>query len=157
MAFTINQNFDLKSRRKDFARQELTVEQLKATRDADYPDDYQVVIGGEIYIFNSSNSVDATLGKWRKLSLAWGSVTDKPTIPAAQVQTDWNATSGMASIKNKPTLKAVATSGSYNDLTDKPALKTVATSGSYNDLTDKPTIPAADTAITNAEIDEICV
>jgi len=38
-------------------------------------------------------------------------------------------------------LKAVAKSGSYNDLTNKPDLKTVATSGSYNDLTNKPTIP----------------
>ena len=34
-------------------------------------------------------------------------------------------------------LKAVATSGSYNDLTDKPTLF----SGNYNDLTNKPTIP----------------
>lgn len=83
MAFTINQNFDLKNRRKDFARQELTVEQLKSTRDADYPDDYQVVIGGVVYIFNSKNSADATLGKWRKLSLGWSDVSDKPTIPAA--------------------------------------------------------------------------
>lgn len=34
-------------------------------------------------------------------------------------------------------LAAVATSGSYNDLTNKPTLF----SGSYNDLTDKPSIP----------------
>lgn len=38
-------------------------------------------------------------------------------------------------------LAAVATSGSYNDLTNKPTLAAVATSGSYNDLTDKPAIP----------------
>ena len=37
-------------------------------------------------------------------------------------------------------LSTVATTGSYNDLTDKPAFATVATSGSYNDLTDKPYI-----------------
>ena len=37
-------------------------------------------------------------------------------------------------------LASVATSGSYNDLTDKPNLAAVATSGSYNDLTDKPTL-----------------
>ena len=36
-------------------------------------------------------------------------------------------------------LAAVATSGSYTDLTDKPNLF----SGDYNDLTNKPTIPAA--------------
>ena len=42
---------------------------------------------------------------------------------------------------NTSDLKAVATSGSYNDLTNKPTLSTVATSGSYTDLTNKPTIP----------------
>lgn len=39
-----------------------------------------------------------------------------------------------------PDLAPVATSGSYNDLTDTPTLATVATSGNYNDLTNKPTI-----------------
>ena len=65
---------------------------------------------------------------------------------------DWN------DVENKPNFATVATSGSYNDLTDKPVipeapdltpyaktadLSTVATSGSYNDLTDKPVIPEA--------------
>ena len=49
-------------------------------------------------------------------------------------------------------LATVATTGSYNDLTNKPDLSVyaetadlavVATTGSYNDLTNKPTIPAA--------------
>ena len=40
-------------------------------------------------------------------------------------------------------LAAVATSGSYTDLTDKPNLF----SGSYNDLTDKPTIPTVPTNV----------
>ena len=62
-------------------------------------------------------------------------------------------------------LSEVATSGSYNDLTDKPnipaaythpashpasmitGLSTVATSGSYNDLSDKPTIPTVPTSL----------
>jgi predicted nucleic acid-binding Zn-ribbon protein len=85
------------------------------------------------------------------------------------VQSDWNesAADSDAFIKNKPNLAPVATSGSYNDLTDKPSapeipdqvnadwnatsgvaqilnkpnLATVATSGSYNDLTDKPSAP----------------
>ena len=38
-----------------------------------------------------------------------------------QVNADWNATEGKAQILNKPALKTVATSGSYQDLTDKPA------------------------------------
>lgn len=36
------------------------------------------------------------------------------------VNADWNATEGGAQILNKPTLATVATSGSYNDLSDKP-------------------------------------
>ena len=32
----------------------------------------------------------------------YNSLTNKPTIPAAQVNSDWNATSGVASILNKP-------------------------------------------------------
>lgn len=94
-------------------------------------------------------------------------IKNKPTIPAAQVNSDWDAESGVAEILNKPTLSAVATSGSYTDLTDtptipaaqvnsdwdaasgvaeilnKPTLSTVAISGDYDDLINKPTIPAA--------------
>ena len=50
---------------------------------------------------------------------------NKPTIPAAQVNSDWNASSGVAQILNKPTLATVATSGSYNDLSNKPNIPTV--------------------------------
>ena len=66
MSFAINQNFDLKSRVKDFTRQNLTLDDLPVTRDADYPDDYMVAIDGKIYIFNSNNSVDPVTGKWRE-------------------------------------------------------------------------------------------
>ena len=94
------------------------------------------------------------------------------TIPTSsgeitQLPADWEATSGVQMILNKPDLKPVATSGSYNDLTNKPeipdaqvnadwdaasgvaqilnkpTLSTVATSGSYNDLSNKPEIPDA--------------
>ena len=54
-------------------------------------------------------------------------LTNTPSIPAAQVNADWNATSGVAQILNKPTLSAVATSGSYNDLSNKPTIPTVPT------------------------------
>lgn len=57
-----------------------------------------------------------------------GDYTDllnKPTIPAAQVNSDWNAVSGVAEILNKPTLAAVATSGLYSDLTGTPTIPTV--------------------------------
>ena len=67
--------------------------------------------------------------------------------------TEWN------DIGNKPNFATVATSGSYNDLTDKPVipeapdltpyaktadLSTVATSGSYEDLTNKPNLFSGD-------------
>lgn len=97
----------------------------------------------------------------------YNDLQNKPTIPAPQVNSDWNASSGIARILNKPNLAPVATSGSYNDLTDKPSapeipdqvnadwnatsgvaqilnkpnLATVATSGQYNDLEGKPAIP----------------
>lgn len=56
----------------------------------------------------------ATSGSYNDLS-------NKPVIPT-QVNSDWNASSGVAQILNKPTLATVATSGSYNDLSDKPVI-----------------------------------
>lgn len=41
------------------------------------------------------------------------------------VQSDWSASSGDAAILNKPTLSTVATSGSYNDLSNQPTIKDV--------------------------------
>ena len=57
----------------------------------------------------------ATSGSYNDLS-------NKPSIPAAQVNSDWNAVSGVAQILNKPNLAAVATSGDYNDLSNRPAI-----------------------------------
>lgn len=67
------------------------------------------------FIASSSLATVATSGDYTDL-------LNKPTIPAAQVQTDWNAVSGMGVILNKPTLAAVATSGNYNDLSNKPTI-----------------------------------
>lgn len=64
---------------------------------------------------SSSLATVATSGSYNDL-------TNKPTIPAAQVNSDWNASSGVAQILNKPTFATVATSGSYNDLSDKPVI-----------------------------------
>ena len=94
-------------------------------------------------------------------SVAW---TTFPTIPAAQVNADWNATSGIAQILNKPTLATVATSGSYNDLLNTPTIpsaqiqsdwtqsnsaaldfiknKPSLFDGQYTSLTGAPTVPA---------------
>ena len=81
-------------------------------------------------------------------SIAWSTF---PSIPAAQVQTDWNATSGIASILNKPTLATVATSGSYNDLINRPTIPAAQIQSDWSQsnsvaldfIKNKPTIPAA--------------
>ena len=49
------------------------------------------------------------------------------------VNADWNATEGDALILNKPILATVATSGSYNDLTEKPTIPTVDVDKEYVD------------------------
>ena len=92
-------------------------------------------------------------------SVAW---EDFPTIPAAQVQVDWSATSGVSSILNKPALSVVAISGNYTDLLGRPTIpaaqvnadwnatggisriinKPTLFSGAYTDLTGRPSIPA---------------
>jgi len=52
--------------------------------------------------------------------LNYSNLTNTPVIPGPQVQTDWNATTGLGVILNKPTLF----SGSYVDLTNKPTIPT---------------------------------
>lgn len=47
------------------------------------------------------------------------------TIPAAQVNSDWDAVSGVSQILNKPNLATVATSGAYSDLSGTPTIPTV--------------------------------
>lgn len=68
---------------------------------------------------------------------SYDDLTDKPTIPAAQVQSDWTESDN--------------TKKSY--IKNKPNLATVATSGSYTDLSNKPTIPPTLSASGNIEID----
>ena len=62
----------------------------------------------------------APVTEWTNGFVSYNELTDKPTIPAAQVNSDWNAVSGVAEILNKPTLATVATSGDYADLTNTP-------------------------------------
>ena len=87
----------------------------------------------------SSLATVATSGSYSDLS-------NKPTIPAAQVNSDWNAASGVAQILNKPSLATVATSGSYNDLTNKPSIPAAQVNSDWNaasgvaQILNKPTI-----------------
>lgn len=82
------------------------------------------------YVESDDLATVATTGSYDDL-------TDKPTIPAAQVQSDWTESDN--------------TKKSY--IKNKPNLATVATSGSYTDLSNKPTIPPTLSASGNIEID----
>lgn len=76
-----------------------------------------------------------------------GAVQSFPTIPAAQVNSDWDAVSGVAEILNKPNLAAVATSGDYNDLDNLPTIPAAQVNSDWNavsgvaEILNKPTIP----------------
>ena len=48
---------------------------------------------------------------------SYNDLNDKPTIPAAQVNSDWNASSGVAEILNKPTIPTLRTMN-HEQLTD---------------------------------------
>ena len=82
------------------------------------------------FVVSSSLATVATSGSYADLS-------NKPTIPAAQVQADYAQSNSAAVdfIKNKPDLSVYAQSAN---------LATVATSGNYSDLSGKPTIPSVD-------------
>lgn len=55
---------------------------------------------------------------------SWNDLSDKPTIPAAQVQSDWSAVSGLGVILNKPTIPT-----NTNQLTNGAGFITGVTSG----------------------------
>lgn len=144
---------------------------VKATSGSIASGDANLVTGGAVNSALSNYATTASLATVAT-SGSYNDLLNKPTIPAAQVNSDWNANSGVAQILNKPSLATVATSGSYNDLTNKPtipaaqvqsnwtqtntssvdyiknkpSLATVATSGAYSDLTGKPTIPTVNNA-----------
>jgi hypothetical protein len=75
---------------------------------------YWTLVGVGFRIRQAPVDWNATTGDYQ--------ILNKPTIPAAQVNSDWNAVSGVAQILNKPILAAVATSGDYNDLINQPSI-----------------------------------
>ncbi|MBR3572152.1 MAG: fibrobacter succinogenes major paralogous domain-containing protein [Bacteroidales bacterium] len=108
------------------------------------PADWNATSGVQQILHKPTLATVATSGNYNDL-------TNKPTIPAEQVQANWNETntSSKAYIQNKPTIPAAQVNADWNatsgtaQILNKPELATVATSGSYNDLSNKPTIPAA--------------
>ena len=86
---------------------------------------------------NDSNFVVASSLATVATSGSYADLSNKPSIPAAQVQSDYAQSNSAAVdyIKNKPDLSVYAQSAN---------LATVATSGNYSDLSGKPTIPSVD-------------
>jgi hypothetical protein len=89
-----------------------------ATNDALLPTNtlYWTLVGVGYRLRQSPVDWNATSGDYQ--------ILNKPTIPAAQVNSDWNAVSGVAEILNKPTLATVATTGDYTDLVNQPVIPT---------------------------------
>ncbi len=83
------------------------------------------IISGEGYV--KDTDLDVLQSDWDEADPASPAYIKNKPSSGTQVQADWT--------------EADNTSPAY--IKNKPSLATVATTGSYNDLTDKPTIPAA--------------
>ena len=120
------------------------------------------IISGEGYV--KDTDLEVLQSDWEETDPTSPAYIKNKPGPVLADQADWTETDPLEQsyIKHKPDLKAVATTGSYNDLTDKPTiptktseltndsgfvessdLATVATTGDYDDLLNKPAIPAA--------------
>ena len=119
------------------------------------------VANGKPFQVDGANGTSGDYLKSTGSSIEWSTF---PSIPAAQVNVDWNSNSGVTQILNKPTLATVATTGSYNDLINLPTIpaaqlqsdwnqsnsasldfiknKPTIFSGNYSDLSGRPSIPA---------------
>ncbi len=88
-----------------------------------------------------------------KPSYSWSEVTNKPSTFTPSSHT--HPLSGISDLQASwdALLKAAPSAyvtrwPSWSEVTSKPSFATVATSGSYNDLSNKPSIPSAETAAT---------
>lgn len=103
---------------------EVTISSQMDAADKDKLDGIQA--GAEVNVQADWTQTDSTADDFIK---------NKPVIPSktseltndsgfltTQINADWNAVSGAAEILNKPALSAVATTGSYTDLSGKPSI-----------------------------------
>jgi hypothetical protein len=123
------------------------------------PDDPLVAIGGGgggslrvqdegTTVTNAATTLNFTGNVTASLA-STGNVTVNVPAETPQVNADWNASSGVAEILNKPTLATVATSGSYTDLINQPSIPPAQVNSDWNassgvaEILNKPSIPAA--------------
>ena len=104
-----------------------------------------------VYALSSSLATVATTGAYSDLS-------GKPTIPDAVSGTN-DGTNWTSLTIGSDTYGLAGGSGSvdWSDILNKPTFATVATSGSYNDLSDKPTIPVVDYPVTDVTVGGVSV
>jgi len=98
-------------------------------------------------------TTDGSSTSWSAIN--YNNLTNKPTIPAAQVQSDWNAVSGVTQILNKPTIPAAQVQSDWNAVSglgailNKPTIPAAQVQSDWNAISgtslilNKPTIPAA--------------
>lgn len=156
----------------------ISAAQLKTAITAVAPAEYTVLKAeletGEAVKFGTVTAagVKAAILKWApaqdlsgyllKTDFTWTGISGKPTIPAAQVQTDWNATTGMGVLLNKPAqmtdaaaeagtategciISAATLKAAITTLAPAPDLSGYVTTANFTwaNLGGKPTIPAA--------------
>lgn len=113
----------------------------------------RVAFANEIPTSLPASDVYAWAKASSKPSYSWSEITSKPstftpsshTHPLSDIsdlQASWDAL-----LKAAPSAY-VTRWPSWSEVTSKPSFATVATSGSYNDLSNKPSIPSAETAAT---------
>lgn len=114
--------------------------------------------GTSTYVEADELATVATTGSYNNL-------TDKPNIPAAQVNADWNADSGVAQILNKPTIPAAQIQSDWTQadntavdyIKNKPAIPVVndATLTIQHNGTTKATFSSNSSVATTANIETI--
>ena len=98
-------------------------------------------------------TTDGSSTSWSTIN--YNSLTNRPTIPAAQVSADWNSSSGVTQILNKPTIPAAQVQSDWNAVSglgvilNKPTIPAAQVQSDWNAVSgsalilNKPTIPAA--------------
>ena len=101
--------------------------QAVGNADANRVKQFYMYIGAHAIYERYKNGSTANWNPWKKFAYSeefatvattgsYNDLTDKPTIPAAQVNSDWNANSGVAQILNKPTSQAASKGGTTESL-----------------------------------------
>lgn len=99
-------------------RQEFIIGQSVTDNDPTRTNTGQHFVTGEVIVWDKANST-YIIDHSGAIATVTGNIVNNsdPANPViTQVQADWNATTGLASILNKPNLAPIATSGSADDL-----------------------------------------